>query len=182
VSRAADGHLIMRDALLLPVDQSVSQIAVPADITEVADAAAVRRMPLADLARRHPVHLRGTVTFYDPRWALLFVQDRTAGVYVNTLGARPTLTVGDDVAVDGMTDAGGFAPAVVGVSVRRLITTSWPTAVVAPLDDLLASTEDAQLIEVSGIIRRVWRDDASHLFYDLVTGVRGFMASLRATT
>ena len=92
----------------------------PADdippITRIGDA---RSLPAAELARNPPVKLRAVVTRATP--SSLFVQDDTAGMYVNIARAlirgvmdhdwpRPVVPLGSEVEIDGVADPGGFSP------------------------------------------------------------------------
>ena len=141
------------------------------DTTVVTDAATVRRLSVGDTALRHRVRLRGLVTYYDPAWRLVFVQDDTAGVYVNTEGATSPFAVGDAVEVEGETDTGGFAPSVTNATIRAAGTTrAWPAPAAPPLDAIRSGAYDSQWVVVTGVIRRVSLDKAKHLFFELRTG------------
>ena len=67
--------------------------------TVITDAASIRRLSGFDTSLRHRVHLRGVVTYVDPAWRLVFVQDDTAGVFVNTEGMSLPFAAGDSVEV-----------------------------------------------------------------------------------
>src|SRR6266404_204474 len=50
----------------------------------------VRQLSTAEATNAFPVRIRGVVTYYDPTWwNILFVQDATAGIYVNRVGENP---------------------------------------------------------------------------------------------
>jgi signal transduction histidine kinase/CheY-like chemotaxis protein len=141
------------------------------DTTVLTDAATVRRLSVGDTALRHRVHLRGVVTYYDPAWRLVFVQDDTAGVYVNTEGATSPFAVGDAVEVEGQTDTGGFAPSVVNATIRAAgHARPWPAPAAPPLDAIRSGAYDSQWVVLTGLIRRVSLDRAKHLFFELRTG------------
>src|SRR5215467_1572185 len=58
-------------------------------------------------SQRIPVSITGVVTLSYPSWGgLFFVQDSTAGVFVNNHGPAPAL--GDLVQVNGVSHEGGF--------------------------------------------------------------------------
>src|ERR1039457_462590 len=48
--------------------------------------AALRKTSLEEARLAPPVLLRGVVTFFDPAWVLLFIQDKSGGVFVNLQG------------------------------------------------------------------------------------------------
>ena len=134
-------------------------------------AASVRRLSAGDAALQHRVRLRGVVTYYDPVWRLVFVQDETAGVYVNTEGAMSPFAIGDAVEVEGQTDWGGFAPSVTNARIRAAGgRRPWPAPAAARLDALRSGAFDSQWVTVSGLVRRVSTDAQGHLFFELRTG------------
>jgi signal transduction histidine kinase/DNA-binding response OmpR family regulator len=132
------------------------------------DAATVRQQRF-DTSLRHRVRLRATVTYHDPEWRLLFVQDATDGIFVNLRGELTPFVVGDDVEIDGETDVGGFAPAIVNATLRRVGHHPWSGPPVASLDALRSGLHDSQRITLSGIVRRVSNDDQGHLFFEMRT-------------
>jgi signal transduction histidine kinase/DNA-binding response OmpR family regulator len=131
------------------------------------DAASVRRLDLSDTLQRHRARLRGTVTYYDARWRLAFVQDRTAGVFVSPSPASPAFAAGDVVDVEGETDTGGFAPALTNATLTPVGRGGWPRTRPAALDALRSGAHDSEWIAVSGIIRRVNVSADDHLFFEL---------------
>src|SRR4030095_15847820 len=44
--------------------------------------AQVHGMSLAEAKRGYPVRLRALITYYEPKWDTLFIQDETGGTYV----------------------------------------------------------------------------------------------------
>ena len=137
--------------------------------TVITEAAAVRRLSSFDTSLRHRVRLTGVVTYHDPAWRLLFVQDRTAGVFVFADEDLSPLAPGTEVEVEGETDTGGFAPALTNA---RVLVAGWrelPTPVTAPLDALRAAVHDAQWVRVSGTVRRVSTGPQRHLFFEMQT-------------
>jgi hypothetical protein len=48
-------------------------------LTRIAE---VRELSPKKLVRNPPVRLRGMVTYHDPAWSLLFIQDESAGIFV----------------------------------------------------------------------------------------------------
>ncbi|HEV2696164.1 MAG TPA: hypothetical protein VG347_24970, partial [Verrucomicrobiae bacterium] len=81
-------------------------------------AAAVRGLAVEEALEARPVHLRGTVTFFDENLYSRFIQDDTAGIYIQASTNTPPLTPGQVVEVDGASSPGEFAPIVVPAKVR----------------------------------------------------------------
>lgn len=132
----------------------------------------VRALSREEAARKLPVRLRGVVTWQDadPQPSF-FVHDGQWNVWVGRStatsrgiwdGGRPgTLEseVGALVELEGVTDAGGYAPCVLPVRFRRIGSGLLPDARKVPLERLLSGTEDGQRVEVEGVVQAVSSPD-----------------------
>ena len=136
-------------------------------------AAAVQALPPEEAAAGHPVRMHARVTAYDPAWTVLFVQDHTRGIFVFTRSLQhpmPSVRPGDVVEIVGESGPGDFAPI---IAAHRLTIASHdplPRGRGVTLDELLSGREDSQLVEVTGVVRTMARDDRNHLALDLVNG------------
>jgi signal transduction histidine kinase len=119
----------------------------------VTEAARLRTLTPREAQRQYPIRLQGVLTYYMPELRLAFLQDSTAGVYVNILEAPPRAHTGDLVEVRGVSGAGFFAPEVEHPEIRVLGKASLPPARRFPLQDLLGGEQDSQFVEVRGIVR-----------------------------
>ena len=132
---------------------------------------AIRRLTPEQAARAIPVRLSAQVTYWDPTWSLLFVQDATAGIFVAGYAGAPRLAPGDAVQLTGVTNPGDFAPV---VTLKQLRVVRSGAALPAPKrassDELLTGQYDGQRVEVGGVIRALNRGNAGHLFFDIVVG------------
>jgi signal transduction histidine kinase/ActR/RegA family two-component response regulator len=119
-----------------------------------------------------PVHLRGVVAFFDPAWVLLFVQDRTGGIYVD-MAFHPGafhLEPGQMVDVEGVTGPSVIARQVYAAKVRVLGgKASLPMSPPVPLEDLFAGNHDAQWIAGEGTVQTV-RRVGDQAFFTVLTG------------
>lgn len=111
----------------------------------------IRALSAADARQRQPVRIRGVVTTHDVDENLLFVQDHTAGIYVEAWRHLHDLSPGEYVEVTGRTGPGAFAPIVEWPHVEVLGRAPFPrplrpTAPIAP-------PLDSQWIEIQGIVR-----------------------------
>ena len=113
----------------------------------------VRQLSAGQAERAYPVRLRGVVTYFDSESPDLFVQDSTAGIWVD-LGdsAKLSLRAGQLVEVEGVTSAGDFAPQIAKPTVRILGEASLPVARTVTFDRMASGGEDSQWVEVEGII------------------------------
>ena len=81
-------------------------------------AGAIMRLPEDELLRGWRVKLRGAVTFIDPAWHLLTIQDDTGGVLVDLPPSAPAVRRGDILEVSGATSADNHLPTVVSAVIR----------------------------------------------------------------
>ena len=124
------------------------------------------------IPRCHRVALTGVVTYWDPVWSLLFVQDHTAGIFVLLSEKPPSLNVGTRVRIVGETSPGHFAPEVSGARVRQIGTGRLPRPLRLAADRLLTGFADSQWIEVQGLVRSLARGDQGHGTMQLAVGGR----------
>ena len=136
-------------------------------------AAEVRGLSAADAEKHYPVKLRGVVSFYDDGLFSRFLQDDTAGIYLqvtNTLA----LHAGQLVEVDGVTGPGEFAPVVMPTNIKVLGDGKLPEAKPSSLERLLSGAEDSQMVEINGNVRaaRFEKETGNYLVDVVVDGER----------
>ena len=137
-------------------------------------AAAVRALSAAEAEKHYSVKLRGVVTFYDDSLFSRFLQDDTAGIYLNVTNSL-ALQAGQLVEVDGVVGPGEFAPVVVPTSVKVVGTGTIPAAKPTSLELLLSGAEDSQMVEVSGKVRSArFEKPTGNYFVDVVAGGERF--------
>ncbi len=103
-------------------------------------------------AKHTAVHLTGTITYYDPGDRLMFLQDETGGVFIDTPGPYPIRT-GDRVELEGSTEP-SFRT-VIGPNPRiRLLGKGRPIhAGRFSYGSLAAAKDDSLLVRVRGVVR-----------------------------
>src|SRR5687767_7555231 len=74
------------------------------------NAAQVRALTPVESKRGYPVRIRGTVTYADFDWDMMFVQDTTSGIYLMRSDVRTQLEPGQQVDVEGFSHPGSFTP------------------------------------------------------------------------
>jgi signal transduction histidine kinase len=115
----------------------------------------VRRLSPAEALKGYPIRLQAVVTYNDPDMRLLFVQDHTAGIYVEAWRHIHRLEPGDRVSIDGRSSPGAFAPIVDHPRVRVLRPGPLPAARPVRPESLASVREDSQWVEVEGVVRAV---------------------------
>jgi signal transduction histidine kinase/CheY-like chemotaxis protein len=139
-----------------PVRRSVRADISPQNIEPITSAAALRRIPDSERNRRVPVDLQAVVTFYDPEWHLLFVQDKTAGVFVHSPGFYP-VAMGQSVRLRGFADLRLFAPMVGDARFQVLGAAPLPQPVRLSPEQLFTGAYDSQWVETEGVVQSVQR-------------------------
>jgi signal transduction histidine kinase/CheY-like chemotaxis protein len=142
-----------------------------ARLRTVETAAAVRALEPRRALLRYPVRLEGVVTYSDPVEKLLFIQDRTAGIFVSIRNAAQEVPrPGQRVEVVGSTDAGDFAPTVVLSRIRILPGSGrMPEPATFTADELMEGRQDSNWVEVSGVVRSV-REESRHPVIEVANG------------
>ena len=117
------------------------------------NAAAVRALAPEQAARHWPVRLRGVVVLSEG--TDVTIADETGGIFIS---AEPPLEaplkMGDVIEVEGVSDPGKFAPCIRGINIAKLGRTNISAPRPVVLDELLTGRWDAQLIQISGVVRR----------------------------
>jgi PAS domain S-box-containing protein len=109
-----------------------------------------------DQARRgYPVHVRAVVTYCDPVNLDYYVQDSTAGIYVNELQGKFQFKPGQLLEVEGVTEEPDFAPQIGNPHYVVVGQGSLPKPKEARLDALQSGREDSQWVDFEGIVQAV---------------------------
>jgi PAS domain S-box-containing protein len=120
-------------------------------------AQAIRGLSPEQAATGYPVDLMGTVTYYDPRWRVLFVQDATGGIYVDKKDRTHQFKIGDRIRVRGISDPGGFSPMVKARQLNPHEPAELPTPRTPGFGRLLSGAEDCQWVRLDGVVEAVTR-------------------------
>jgi len=130
----------------------------------------LKSLSVESAAKRLPVDVTGTVTFFDPAWSLLFLQDKTGGVYVDIHNGIPEVAVGDEVRVRGFSGPGDYAPIITRPMVMRVGHNSMPSPMSLSWQTLVSGQDDAGWIEVVGVVHSVSQLRSQHWFKLVVAG------------
>ena len=124
---------------------------------------------LRSVSAKVPVRLRGVVSYYDPDFHILFLQDPTAGIFVLTPGFAP-VREGDLAEVDGVADSGGFAPMVSQARFQALGRARLPDpSLVSPVE-LFSGRLDSQRVAVEGTVQSLVHPRLSHFEMEVAAG------------
>ena len=115
--------------------------------------APIRALRPHESQQRLPVRVRGVVTFCDPGWNMLFLQDGSGGIFVGA--SNPAVSAGDELIIEGVTEPGHFAPVIVPHSVEKVGSRSLPEPHAVTMESLLKGVLDSQWVSVEGIVQEV---------------------------
>ena len=115
----------------------------------------VQALSRTEAAREYPVHVRATITYLDSGTGVLFVQDRSAGIFVfiQQSHAESPLRAGQFIDLQGVTTPGEFSPCITKARIRVLGTRPMPEPKPLFFNPLLGGTEDARWIRMEGVVR-----------------------------
>ncbi len=119
------------------------------------DASQVRALTADQAAEGRRVHIRGVITCAVPS-PDFFVQDKTAGIYVEGNPLRHYRhQLGEEIELDGITGPGHFAPVIHETTSRVVGTGSLPKARTYTFSELEHGHLDSQWVQIRGVIRSV---------------------------
>jgi PAS domain S-box-containing protein len=117
----------------------------------------IRQLTRQQAARGYPVRIRAVATYSDAAHEDLFVQDSTAGIWVNFPVSAPPVAAGQLVEMEGVTEIPDFAPQIGNPRYRVVGKAPLPRAKQVSLERMLSTAEDSQWVETQGVVRRVER-------------------------
>jgi PAS domain S-box-containing protein len=140
---------------------------LPANLPTLTRLEQVRALSAADANLGYPVHIRGVVTYYDgsepsldgssipnSTTPTMFVQDSSAGIYVNLPSGSLIPTAGDLIVLDGVTESLDVAPQVGHPHWNVVGHSDFPASRRGSFESLAVGAEDSQWEEVRGIVRK----------------------------
>lgn len=142
----------------------------------------IRELKPEEAAKNLPVRLRGVITYYDPPFYNLFLQDATAGIFVlMDTNMSSTLAAGLEVELEGVSAKGDFAPMVRPTALRVIGKAAFPSPKSVSFDQLATGVEDSQWVEVRGLVRSATASEDRYYLSILLDGQR-LMVSVHGLT
>jgi diguanylate cyclase (GGDEF)-like protein len=174
-----NGRVLLDQAF--PVYGGAEQAArLPAPKSVLRTALQVHSLTPEAAAQEVPVRLHAVVTYFDQPSELLFVQDRTGGVFVRTLREdRLVLRAGDLVEVNGVSTP-GFAPDVNRVRINVLGRAALPEPSPGSDRGAFLGREDCRWVQLAGIVQSIIPSDGGVLL-TLAWGKERYKAHVQAT-
>jgi signal transduction histidine kinase len=116
--------------------------------------ARVRGLSPEEAGRGYPVHLQAVVTFFDPVSLDLFLHDETGAIWMSWTPDSPRVTVGDLVEVNATSTFTDFAPDLLYPRLRIVGKGHLPQPRKVSFEQMASTMEDAEWVEVEGIVRQ----------------------------
>jgi PAS domain S-box-containing protein len=113
----------------------------------------IRGLTLEQAKRGYPVRIRAVVTYCHFADGDLFIQDSTAGVWVDPKRFNLNLRFGQLVEVEGTAGVGDFSPEIDKAQVRILGEAPLPVPRRVSGDELASGRQDSQWVEVEAVVR-----------------------------
>ncbi len=113
----------------------------------------LRKLSLRAAESAIPVDLTGYVTYADPGWNLLFIQDETGGVRIEGVQLPPGIRVGQLVEVTGIAGGGGVTPVVTDGRVQLLSGEKAPEPVRIGGNEVSSVDLEYRRVEIHGVVR-----------------------------
>jgi diguanylate cyclase (GGDEF)-like protein len=139
------GHSL-DDAMVRPKGEHVSR---QGDIVHLSE---LKHMSVEAAAEHRGVSVRAVVTYLDPYWHLLFVQDETSAAFVNLSGLNLRLHPGDLVDVSGVSSPGDFAPVIAEPAVNFVGRGQLPLPLKLDLVQGNLAEADSRWCKVRGVV------------------------------
>lgn len=113
----------------------------------------IRGLTLEQAKQGYPVRIRAVVTYCRVADGDLFIQDSTAGVWVDPKSVNLNLRFGQLVKVEGAAGVGDFSPEIDKARVRILGEAPLPAPRRVSGDELASGRQDSQWVEVEAVVR-----------------------------
>ncbi|MFO1476555.1 MAG: PAS domain S-box protein [Verrucomicrobiota bacterium] len=165
---ALDGsHLVLKNASVWPTAWNAETQETfapapgkPAELPLLTLVREIRDLPPAQAAWKYPVKIRGVITAVRNDYKAFWIQDRTAGVFVDTSSASVStnLAPGDEMEVAGFSGPGGYAPVINAESARFIGHGVMPPPRQVSLYQMATGQYDSQWVEVRGVVRSAQRN------------------------
>lgn len=112
----------------------------------------LRDLPIPEAQRHYPVSIQGVVTYFDPQFKVMFVQDETAGFWIYKTFQGTNYHAGQLLELKGVTDA-VYGPAMRARDIKVLGTAPLPKPYPVTYDRLASGREDCQRVAAEGVVR-----------------------------
>jgi len=143
-------------------------------LSVIPSVAKIRGLEPSQAAEALPLRITGIITYIDPVWHQLWLQDDSAGIFIKYSGDHPELHVGGRTTVIGITNAGNYAPTIVAPRFTTEGGGSFPKPVLVTTELAATGKAEGHYAELEGFIHLIRSgENPGHpiLTFELVTGI-----------
>jgi diguanylate cyclase (GGDEF)-like protein/PAS domain S-box-containing protein len=112
----------------------------------------------AEAARAYPIELEGVVTYSDPEWGVLFLQNQTGPTFIDIHGTSTRYPSGTRIRVEAVTGTNADGPTVAHPKIFVLGRGTVPQPEKRSLAEFDGGTEESDIVDTEGILRPCERD------------------------
>ena len=134
------------------LDQATPNQTIPTHV--LTQAVQVLNLAPEEAALSNPTRIRGVVTCFDARYDVFFVQDHSAGVYVQALNSTQQFIAGQEVEISGVSASGLYSPMIDANKIEFKGDAQLPIPASVPIEELFTGKHDSQWVQVDGVVRR----------------------------
>ncbi len=149
-SGRTNGDLIHAVFRLIPSAPGGPATTTASALPTLTTVSAIRAMDNREADRALPVKLRGVVTYSDPDWHFLYLQDSTGGIFV--WAVETPVANGEEVELDGTTNSGNYAPNVTAPRLNILGPGHMPAPLAITAAQAASGAEDSQWVSIEGVV------------------------------
>ena len=135
----------------------------------------VRELPSEQARLGYPIHIRAVVTYANRPNGDLFVQDSTAGIFVNEGQLTVDFHSGQFLEIDGISGPGDFASQIENPKIQILSEAPLPVPQKVTGEEFNTGIEDSQYVEIEGVVKSVAENQGGLLLH-LASGAANIQA------
>jgi PAS domain S-box-containing protein len=146
-------------AWMLSVNYAYGQASTMASLPTLTRIGQIRELTTEEAGRGYPVRIRGVVTYYNRDPGDLFIQDSTAGIWIDPRETSFVFHQGEFVEVEGSTSFADLGPVIERPRFQSLGEVPMPKPMRPTSDELASGGLDSRWIELDGVVRSVSERD-----------------------
>ena len=152
--RSAFAAIPILSAFLLSAFGAPSQPAAPpSHVHTLHSVHEVYGLSKAEAGKAYPIDLEAIVTYSDPEWGILFVQDRTGTTFIDVHGIRTLFAPGSRLRVKAETGVNNYGTIFVHSKITVLGQGTVPKPLQTTVEDLSRLGKEARIVTTEGILR-----------------------------
>ncbi len=115
----------------------------------------IRNLDARQAGRGYPVKIQGVITYHNPQLSMMFIQNGSDAIYIQSLDPSMVLLQGKKYEITGFTAPGDFAPIIIKPRYRLIGSAPLPPAIFVTPDQLSTGRYDCLRVQARGIVRSV---------------------------